>query len=106
MTKYEALTEALKKAVEAAGKYADTEDGGTCNFDAPAIAYKGMRKSLVIEAIKKAGLRSYDWKCGQNYLVICGGCHGQGNRRTSMAEAMTESLRASGYECTTYYQMD
>lgn len=106
MTKYEALTEALIKAVEIAKLYEGTEDGGTCNFDSPAITYKGMRKSLVMEAIKKAGLRSFEWKCVENYLVICGGCCGQGNRRTRMAEAMTESLKASGYEVMTYYQMD
>jgi hypothetical protein len=107
MTKYEQLTNALLKAVEAAKRYANTEDGGTCNFDSPAISYRGMKKSLVEKAIEAAGLRSYEWKLfGEKMLVICGGCYGQGNCRTRMAEAMTGSLKASGYAAMTYYQMD
>ena len=104
--KYEALTLILKKAVKHAEKYADTEDGGTCNFDSPALAYQGYKKSLVIKAIEHAGLHCFEWGYGTKRLVICGGCHGQGNRRTRMAEAMTEILKASGYDCITYYQMD
>ncbi len=106
MNKYELLTQALLKAKQAALVYANFEDGGTCNFDNPAITYKGMKKSLVIKAIEAAGLRAFKWKLGENYLVISGGCFGQGNRRTRMAEVMTESLKADGYQALTYYQMD
>lgn len=106
MNKYEELTKALIRAKDIALIYANSEDGGTCNFDNPAITYKGMKKSLVIKAIEAAGLRAFDWKLGENYLVISGGCFGQGNRRTRMAETMTESLKSSGYQAITYYQMD
>lgn len=32
--------------------------------------------------------------------------HGQGNRRTVMAEAFSRALKAQGYVCGMYYQMD
>ncbi len=32
--------------------------------------------------------------------------HGQGNRRTAMAEAAAKSLKASGLQAGVYYQMD
>lgn len=40
MNKYEALTEALKRAATAAREAVaiNPEDGGTCNFDAPTQA--------------------------------------------------------------------
>jgi hypothetical protein len=107
--KYVELTKALKKAKEAAQAYANTEDGGTCNFDSPAIDYRAMHmsKAKAKEAIGAAGLRSFDWKSwGGMRLVICGIGAGQGNRNTRMAEAAYESLKADGMEACMYYQMD
>jgi cell division GTPase FtsZ len=109
MDKYKALTAALEKAKEAALKYADTEDGGTCNFDSPTIDYRAMhmKKSKAEEAIKAADLRCFDWNgYGGIRLVVCGLGYGQGNRKTRMAEAAHESLKADGIECGMYYQMD
>lgn len=107
--KYTALTAALEQAKEAAQKYATSEDGGTCNFDSPAIDYRKMHmsKAGAQKAIEDAGLRSFEWKSwGGIRLVICGIGKGQGNRNTRMAEAAEKSLKASGIEVYMYYQMD
>jgi len=103
------LTNALIKAKEEAQKYINTEDGGTCNFDCPAIDYREMHmsKAKAVEAIKNAGLRCFEWKSwGGMMLVICGIGAGQGNRNTRMAEAAHESLKSSGISATMYYHMD
>ena len=107
--KYTLLTQALEKAKKTAQKYINTEDGGTCNFDSPAIDYREMHmsKAKAEEAIKAAGLGCFEWKLwSKTYLVICGIGTGQGNRNTRMAEAACESLKASGIAATMYYQMD
>lgn len=107
--KYIELTNALIKAKEAAQVYANTEDGGTCNFDSPVIDYREMHmsKAKAAEAIKAAGLRCFEWKSwGGIRLVICGIGYGQGNRNTRMAEAAYESLKNSGISASMYYQMD
>ena len=108
-SKYDTLTTALKQAKEAAQIYANTEDGGTCNFDSPAIDYRAMHmsKAKAREAVQAAGLRCFDWKSyGGVSLVICGIGSGQGNRNTRMAEAANESLQTSGISTHMYYQMD
>jgi len=105
--KYVELTKALKKAKEAAQAYANTEDGGTCNFDSPAIDYRKMHmsKAKAEEAITAAGLRCFEWNSwAGKRLVVCGIGSGQG--RTRMAEAAYESLKADGIAVTMYYQMD
>ena len=109
MDKYTALTDALEQAKKVAQAYANTEDGGTCNFDSPVIDYQTMHMSKVKaeEAIRAAGLRSFEWKgFGGIRLVICGIGKGQGNRNTRMAEAAKESLKLAGIETAMYYQMD
>lgn len=107
--KYAALTAALVQAKEAAQKYINTEDGGTCNFDSPAIDYRAMHmsKGKAVEAILAAGLRCFEWKSwGGNRLVICGLGEGQGNRNTRMAEAAEKSIKSVGIVTAMYYQMD
>lgn len=108
MDKYTQLTDALLKAKEAAKEFENTEDGGTCNFDSPAIDYRAMHmnKSKTIEAIKAAGLHAFEWKfCGIK-LVVSDLGKGQGNRNTRMAEAAHRSLTESGIISEMYYQMD
>lgn len=107
------LRDVLVIAKGEAYKLRDTEDGGTCNFDSPAINLDKMKerfsmtKKAVEQAIQEAGLRCYDWKSfGSHYLIISGFTWGQGNRRTRMAEKAEEVLRAAGYFTTMYYQMD
>lgn len=107
--KYIELTKALVKAKQAAQAYANTEDGGTCNFDSPAIDYQEMHMSnaKAKEAIKAAGLQCFEWNSwAGKRLVICGIGAGQGNCRSRMAEAACESLKADGIAATMYYQMD
>lgn len=107
--KYANLKNALERAKETAEVYVNTEDGGTCNFDSPAIDYRSMQmiKSKAIEAIQNAGLRCFEWKCyGSNLLVVCGIGKGQGNRRTRMSEAACQSLKNDKIAACMYYQMD
>jgi hypothetical protein len=101
----DALEMAILKAEQDAQKYANTEDGGTCNFDAPAIKIKATEKQLACMdwRVMKWGKRCED---GRTWFVVWLNLSGQGNRRTRMAEAAAESLKASGYETTVYYQMD
>lgn len=110
MDKYTKLTNALEQAKKVAQQYADSEDGGTCNFDSPVIDYREMHMSRAKaeEAIHAAGLSSFVWKAfgGIMGLVVCGIGRGQGNRNTRMAEAAKDSLKADGITTRMYYQVD
>ena len=103
----EILKNALIKAKEAALRFADVDDGGTCNFDAPTVFLKGWRKAEVEAAVNGAGLRCWKYRAtGSSAYIICGGAYGQGNRRTAMAEEMYRSLKSDGFDAGMYYQMD
>ena len=105
----ERLTRALMRCHLAALAYAQEDDGGTCNFDAPMLDYRasGIPLREAKQAIADAGLSCYEYRMyGEKALVICGCQHGQGNRRTVMAEAFSRALKAQGYVCGMYYQMD
>ena len=108
-SKYTALTMALERAKKSAQLFANTEDGGTCNFDSPAIDYRAMhmRKAKAEEAIQAAGLRCFEWNSWSGIrLVICGIGQGQGNRNTRMAEAAEKSMKSDNIVTSMYYQMD
>ena len=108
-SKYTALTMALERAKESAQLFASTEDGGTCNFDSPAIDYRAMHmsKAKAEKAIQAAGLRCFEWNSwGGIRLVICGIGQGQGSRNTRMAEAAEKSMKSDGIITGMYYQMD
>lgn len=102
---FEALERALATANEAAQKYADTEDGGTCNFDALAIKVKATEKQMkwLDWFTFKWGKRESD---GKTWYVIELDYSGQGNRRTCMAEEACRSMKEQGYDAMVYYQMD
>lgn len=108
MEQYEKLKEALHKAIGAA-EFAQTEDGGTCNFDSPILFCEdmGYSEQKALAAIKEIGLDTYPlsgiWR---GCIVIDGRTKGQGNCRTAMAEAFAASLKESGIKCGVYYQMD
>lgn len=105
--KIAALTAALIKAKETALLFADTYDGGTCNMDSPMLYLPGWRKADVEAAFAAADLRCFEYKgYGPKAWVICGGTYGQGDCRTTMAEAMYKSLKRDGYDASMYYQMD
>lgn len=100
------LSEALRRAKESANKYSDSKDDGTCNFDTPQIFLKDWSVEDVHQAFDSADLRCYV-KQGKSLVVDIYGCtSGQGSRRTLMAEAVRDSLKADGYEAFVYYQMD
>ncbi len=117
----ERLTRALKRAAIASVSHIDEPDGGTCNFDSPAldISACGMKKEDVERIINAVGLHCHDWQPFKNhrgddgkvikaptFLVISGFQCGQGNRHTHMAEAFCQSMNMDGFETQMYYQMD
>lgn len=104
------LVEALRKASEVAiaVREADAEDGGTCNRDSPALDLPGMKPREVEVCARMVGLTVFDWRLFKHRLWVFGvpGPSGQGNLRSRMAEAMTRSLKESGFDATEYCQMD
>lgn len=121
LTAPEKLTRALRRATFAALLRANEDDGGTCNFDSPALDFAacGIKEKDAAQLIESLGLNSFVWKPFKNhrnddgtmirapkYLVICGFQRGQGNCRTRMAEAFCASMNADGCETMMYYQMD
>lgn len=107
MTKKEIdkLEMAILKAEKEAQKYADTEDGGSCNFDTPMIKVKATEKQLAQMdwQVFKVGKRQSDRETWYQVLI---NLSGQGNRRTRMAEAAAKSLQEQGYESSVYYEID
>ena len=100
----EALRVALLRARHEAEKLADVEDGGTCNFDTPYLFLINWKNTEIEEAFKLTGLRPYIRSTGQ--VLVFDACAGQGFRRTAMAEAFRDSLKASGYNAYVEYRMD
>ena len=117
--------EKLRRSLIRAGHAAlaaigDGGDGGTCNFDAPAIDFAacGLSKAATVKIIKEAGLDCYDWKPFRShrengklvkaptYLVITGFQRGQADLRTRMSRAFCNRLNIDGIESGMYYQMD
>ena len=98
-----ALRVALLMAVSAAEKVKDTEDGGTSNMDTPTIYLPRWSAGAISEAFQLTGLVP---SRHENTVFILRACEGQGYRRTAMAEAFCESLKASGYTAGVDYRMD
>ncbi len=102
----------LAEDLEAAAAYgmeeaANTEDSGTCNFDAAVLNLKGWSRKKVEQAAKAVGLGCSAWSLyGAGHYVFSLRCRYQGNARTRAAEAMCEALRLFGYSAGMYYQMD
>lgn len=104
---YEKLTRdlALAKNATFVTILDNTEDGGTCNFDAPVLFVKNARIKELEKAAANAGVRISKW--GDGYYHIYGNflC-GQGDLRTRCAEAFAKSLKNSGWDTSVYYAMD
>ena len=107
------LISALKNA-EIAAIAADPgqdADGGTCNFDKPAIRIPNIRKDTMkeIAQISKIDLYPFHWLGNKVWYWVGTSANGQANRRTTMMQA---ALRVLKDECTEevmvngYYQMD
>ena len=105
--KYKKLSEDLKKALAEAKKADFGEDGGTCNFDAPAIYAPRWRADKVEQAAKEAGTTAFKWDWfGRTKFVFGVPTNAQGNRRTRVASAMRNALMEMGYETIMYMSMD
>ena len=107
--KYAKLRDDIKAAlaIGRAAEDADPEDGGTCNFDSPALFLPRWNSRLVMQAVRDAGSGAFDWKAyGGRRYVIRPDSRCQANARSRNAEAMTKALSALGYDCMMYYQMD
>lgn len=98
-----ALRCALLIAVSEADKAKDTNDGGTCNVDTPILFLPGWTWAQITEAFQLTGL--VPSRRGSTVYILRA-CDGQGFRRTAMAEAFRDSLKASGYNAAVDYQMD
>ena len=115
MEKNAELITALKKAREKATEAGLlSDDGGTCNFDSPVLYMpKGTRETTMDKIGVCAGVsfmkwESYPFKGSDHsaWLIFGDFISGQGNRRTTIAEAFAASLKADGFESNTYYQID
>lgn len=100
----ELIRKAVGEAIAHAQQFANTEDGGTCNFDACYIRVPGMRESTA-ESIGGVILFTTRWH-GRTLHIQ--GTEGQGNRRTTMAEAQKHFLQEHypQLDIGMYYQMD
>jgi hypothetical protein len=100
----ELICKAIGEAIAEGQKFSGVDDGGTCNFDACYIRVTGMRKT-VAESIANVSLMDTRWHGRTLHLHVT---HGQGNRRTTMAEAQCKYLVANypQLDVGMYYQMD
>lgn len=85
-----------------------TEDGGTCNFDAPVLHLERWNAQKIKQAAKEAGGSAYQWKWGRTVMgwVFSPRSSGQANRRSRRAEAISNAMAAKGYSAGMYYAMD
>ena len=102
--KYEHLYSALLGAKIMTEHLESTEDGGTCNFDAPTIKFPRWKADNIRRAAEEAGFHAWKWY-GSTWILSFP-TSGQGNRRTRRAEAIKDELWKSGYEVGMYYAMD
>lgn len=107
--KYSVLSADLAQAYKAAiAIYRNHEDGGTCNFDAPALNLPRWIEEKTKQAAKAAGLNCWKWDLwgSKRFVFSLPGECGQGMRRTLIAEHMTRTLRGMGYDAMDYCQAD
>ena len=101
------LNQALINAVNTAAVLDDTEDGGTCNFDMVTLKIKIPKKFIQYIYVKFEKMYARNWgRLWRGYYLVDIPLSGQGSRRTRMAEAACDSLRAAGYDARVYYQCD
>lgn len=103
MTKEEVrlLSIALNKAREESMQFAESEDGGSCNFDTPVLSLKATKRQL-----QGLPLSKIDYGLWKGNWFVDLPLYGQGNRRTMMAQTIAKSLRESGFNASVYYQLD
>ena len=98
------IRKAVSEAIAHCQQFKDTDDGGTCNFDACIIYIPGMRE-LAAKSIANTWLFTSGW---HGRTLHIGGTEGQGMRRTKMAEAQRDYLKLNYPQINVgmYYQMD
>ena len=106
--KYLKLKQDLLDAYAETEYLEQTEDGGTCNFDAPVLHLDRWNAEQIKRAAEEAGGSAWQWKSGRYVMgwVFSPRSSGQGNRRTRRAEAIAKAMEAKGYSVSVYYQMD
>lgn len=106
--KYAKLRDDLIAAYAETEYLEQTEDGGTCNFDAPVLHLDRWNAKKIKQAAEEAGSGAFRWTCGKFMMgwVFATKSSGQANRRTRRAEAISEALKAKGYDASVYYAMD
>ena len=106
--KYARLRDDLIAAYEATEYLEETEDGGTCNFDAPVLHLERWDAKKIKQAAKEAGGGAFKWTWGRTSMgwVFSTRSSGQANRRTRRAEAIRDFLKERGYNTGMYYAMD
>ena len=99
------LAAALIRGKIEANKFAESDDGGTSNFDTPALILGSEWSEEAIQrAFSLAGLRPY--KITKRIYHVLDAVQGQGYRRTYMAQAFRDSLKTSGYNAVVDYRID
>ena len=98
-----ALRLALILAKQEAEKFKKTDDNGTCNLDIPVLTLTQWHSLDIHEAFKGTGLWA---QIEGNCIFIYGAIDGYGSKRTSMAEAVRDSLKQSGYTAYVHYRID
>lgn len=106
--KYAKLRDDLLAAYAETEHLEQTEDGGTCNFDAPVLHLDRWDGNKIKQAAKEAGGSAFKWTWGGSVMgwVFSPRSSGQANRRSRRAEAISEALKAKGYNAGMYYAMD
>ncbi len=106
--KYAKLRDDLLAAYAETEHIEQTEDGGTCNFDAPTLDLPRWDAEKIKQAAKEAGGSAFKWTWGGRVMcwVFSPRSSGQANRRSRRAEAISEALKAKGYNAGMYYAMD
>lgn len=105
--KYAKLRADLEAAIAETADLEQTEDGGTCNFDSPALFLPRWNGEKVKQAAKEAGCGAFKWSfCGSGRWVFSIPTSGQANRRSRRADAVCKALKEKGYNATMYLQMD
>ena len=105
----EELTIAFRAAKAAALEAAtNPEDDGTCNLDTAVLRLSHRYKKRVEEAASAAGVeaRPTHWIGACYFVIVPRILYGQANRRTRIAVAAGNALKAAGLEACVYYQMD
>lgn len=103
------LAECLKRANAAALAAAGTPDGGTCNLDSPIVRLKGVRQTVVDEAVELSGIGvEAPFKGGwhKGFRFVRTASEGQAGRRSAMCHAAFKSLEADGLEASQWLHAD